>query len=66
MVQMLNCDAKDVKINRKTGEVQVKSEKVAEVKADASIVFAEAAKNIKDMVEKHMKEWIEKRTQPRE
>ena len=66
MVQMLKYDAKDVKILRRTGEVKLKSEKVAEVKADATVVFTDATKDIKETVENHMKEWIDKRTKPRE
>ena len=66
MVQMLKYDAKDVKILRKTGEVKLKSEKVAEVKADATMVFTDTTKDIKETVENHMKEWIDKRTKPRE
>ena len=66
MVQTLKYDAKDVKILRKTGEVKLKSETVAEVKTDASMVFTEKTKNIKESVENHMKEWTEKRTQARE
>ena len=61
MVQMLKYDAKDVKILRRTGEVKLKSEKVAEVKADATVVFTDATKDIKETVENHMKEWIQYR-----
>ena len=66
MVQMLKYDANDVKILRRTGEVKLKSEKVAEVKADATMVFTDTTKDIKETVENHMKEWIDKRTKPRE
>ena len=66
MVETLKLDAKDIKILRKTGEVRLKSETVAEVRTDATMVFTEKTKRIKESVENHMKEWTEKRTQARE
>ena len=57
---------KDIKILRKTGEVKLKSETVGEVKTNASMIFTEKTRNIKESVENHMQEWTEKRTQTRE
>ena len=66
MIETLKYDAKDVKILRKTGEVKLKSETVGEVKTNASMIFTEKTRNIKESVENHMQEWTEKRTQTRE
>ena len=66
MIETLKYDAKDIKILRKTGEIKLKSETVAEVKTNASMIFTEKTRNIKESVENHMKEWTENRTQTRE
>ena len=66
IIQKLGQDVKNVKINRKTGEIKLGIEKVAEVKQDGSMIFMERIKEIKAEVEAHMEEWVRKRTQSTE
>jgi hypothetical protein len=64
MIQKLGLDVKNIKINRRCGEVKLGSGKVAEVKEDGSMIFTDGIKEIKAEVEAHMEEWVRKRTQP--
>ena len=66
MVQALGHEAKDVKINRKSGVIKLNTEEVAEVKEDGSVIFSDTIKDIKEAVETHMQEWVNRRNQPRE